>query len=181
MTMKKLDVFIQENRQRFDDQEPMKGHFERFKDRLEVQKPRRRVNLWLVASAAAVAGIILTASLSLMLNYSSLTPPRESGLVSVTLSPEIVRIDEYYQHEVNQRQQLITKMMSGEMSPFETEISQTLKDLNQGYKSLMEDLALSPRPDRAAFVLTRHYQAQLDVLDGIIVRIQSLSMLNQKY
>ncbi|MFP4557279.1 MAG: hypothetical protein ACLFNU_10440 [Bacteroidales bacterium] len=172
--MNKIDAYIQENRSQFNAEEPPKGHLKRFKAKLDAQQPAARVNLWLVASAAAVAGVILTASLSLMLNFGGLTSPRESDLVSVSLSPEIMQVDEFYQNQVNQKQQVITRMMTGDMSHFEQEISQTLNEFNDGYSSLLQDIAHSPRPDRAAFVLTRYYQTQLDVLDGIILRMQNV-------
>lgn len=179
--MKSLESFFQENRQEFDTNEPPKGHFERFKAKLDDQKPLRKVNIWMVASAAAVAGIILTASLSLLLNLNGLTSPINSGLVSVNLTPEIIQIDEYYQHQVNEKQQLINKMMTGDLSPLEKEVSQTLAELDEGYKSMLNEISMNPRPERSAFVLTRYYQTQLDVLEGIISRMQSVYSLNQKF
>lgn len=177
--MEKLQAFILDNKQRFDTEEPPKGHLERFKAKLDAKSPARAVNLWLVASAAAVAGFILTASLSLLLNYNTLTAPVGSGLVSVSLSPEIIQIDEYYQYQVNQRQQLISKMISGEASPMGNEIRKTLDELNSGYNDMIQDVSVSPRPERATFVLTRYYQVQLDVLEGIIAQIQTVKLINK--
>ena len=178
--MKSLESFFQENRHEFDTFEPAKGHLERFKQKLNAQTPIRIVNVWLVASAAAVAGIILTASMSLLLNLNALSSPFGSDLVSVNLSPEIIQIDEYYQNQVSQKQQIINKMMTGDLSPLEKEISQTLAELDEGYKSMLKEVSMSPRPERTAFVLTRYYQTQLDVLEGIILRMQVVYSLNEK-
>jgi hypothetical protein len=178
--MKSLQTYFQENRQKFDTIEPPVGHFERFKAKLNNQKPLHKVNIWMVASAAAVTGIILTASVSLLLNFNGLTSSISSGILSASVTPEIIQIDEYYQHQVNEKQQLINKMMTGDLSPLEKEVSQTLDELNEGYKSMLNELSMNPRPERSAFVLTQYYQTQLDVLEGIISRMQSFNSLNQK-
>lgn len=178
--MKSLESFINQNKHEFDTFEPSKGHFERFKQKLNAQKPLRKVNLWLVASAAAVAGIILTASMSLLLNLNGLSTPSESGLVAVNLSPEIIQIDEYYQYQVSQKQEAINKMMTGDMSSLENEISETLAELDEGYKSMLKEISLSPRPERAAFVLTSYYQTKLDILEGIIQKMQVVYSVEQK-
>ncbi|MDX9846401.1 MAG: hypothetical protein RBT74_05415 [Tenuifilaceae bacterium] len=172
--MDKLQTFIDQNRQLFDNEDPPRGHFDRFSSRLATYNSPKRVSLWLVASVAAVAGLLITASLSLLLNYSGLVPPTESGLATANLSPELLQIDEYYQYQVTQKQQLINKMMTGELKPFEGEISQALSDMNESYSNVLNDIALSPHTESAAFVLTRYYQAQLDVLDGIISRMQTV-------
>jgi hypothetical protein len=134
----------------------------------------------LVASAAAVAGIILTASMSLLLNLNGFSKSNESGLVAVNLSPEIIQIDEYYQYQVSQKQQVINKMMTGDLSPLENEISLTLAELDEGYKSMLNEISLSPRPERAAFVLTSYYQTKLDILEDIIQKMQVVYSVNQK-
>jgi hypothetical protein len=178
--MEKLDGFIKQNRHEFNSHEPPKGHFERFKAKLDARQPARRINLWLVGTAAAIAGIVLTGSLSLLLNLNGLTPPRESGLVSANLSPELIQIDEYYQQQVNQKQQIISNMITGKLSPMELEIAKTLADLNSEYTSMLKELSLSPRPDRSAFVITRFYQSKIEVMEGMIAQLQGVYTLNQQ-
>jgi hypothetical protein len=175
--MDKLQAFIEKNRHLLDTEEPTENHFDRFSKRLAAQNPPKRVNLWLVAGAAAIAGIMLTASLSLLLNYNGIAPQKESGLAYAYLSPEIIQIDEYYHYQVTQKHLTINMLITGDLRILEDEITQTLKDMNRNHTSILNDLSLNPRPERAAFVLTRYYNAQLDVLDGIIQRIQSVSSM----
>jgi hypothetical protein len=177
--MDRLQTFIEQNRAQLDVVDSPKGHYDRFSRRLASANRAKRPNLWLVASAAAIAGVILTASLSLLLNTAGVLSMSEPGLATVKLSPEIIQIDQYYQSQVNQKQVLINKMLTGELKPFEDEIAQAFDDMSASYKGIINDLAQSPRPERAAFVLTRYYQAQLDVLDGIILRMQSVYLFNK--
>jgi hypothetical protein len=175
--MDKLEKYMQIHRSEFDSDEPSNGHFERFNDRLKPQKPIEKFNLYLVACAAAVAGFILTASVSLLLNYGGLTPLAEKDL-ALGLPPEVAQIDEYYRYKVTQKQELITKMMVGDLSPMEKEIANTLAEMDRSYLSLKQDIYESPRPDRAAYVLTLYYQVQIEVLEQIIVRLQDVTLIN---
>ncbi len=177
--MDKLEAFITNNIAGFNSDEPSGEHLERFKTRLYAKPEAQTINLWLVAFAAAVGGVVLTATLSLLLNYNGLTPPRKSGLASVNLSPEIIQIDEYYQQQVNKKQEVISMMMTGNLSSMEKEIGKTLRELNEGYGKMMNEIALSPRPERANFAITRYYQTQLDVLEGIILNLENMNTLKQ--
>jgi hypothetical protein len=178
--MEKLDGFIKQNRHELNNQEPPNGHFERFKAKLDARQPARRINLWLVGTAAAIAGFVLTGSLSLLLNLNGLTPPRESGLITASMSPELIQIDEYYQQQVSSKQQIISMMLTGKMSPMELEIAKTLADLNDEYTNMLKELSLSPRPERSAFVITRFYQSKIEVMEGMIAQLQGVYSLNQE-
>lgn len=68
--MESLEKYIRKNHDSFDSKEPMEGHFNRFRQKLEARKPARKVNLFMVAAAAAIAGIILTGTLGLLFNSS---------------------------------------------------------------------------------------------------------------
>ena len=70
--MESLEKYIRSNIDSFSEKEPMEGHFDRFRQKLETRKPARRVNLFMVAAAAAIAGIIVTGTLGLLVNGSSL-------------------------------------------------------------------------------------------------------------
>ncbi len=177
--MDKLQDFINERRELLDSEVPAEGHLDRFKARLSSANQVRKPNVWLVASAAAVAGLIITFTFSLLLNTNGIFNQAESELASVKISPEIVRIDQYYQAQVTQKQQLITQMMTGDRSALYHEVTLAMQDMNDNYQSIINDIAISPMPYKAAFVLTRFYQAQLDALDGIILRMQDVYMFNK--
>jgi hypothetical protein len=179
--MKKLQDFIDQNRHRFDSEEPPLGHSERFRQRLEARIPSHKVNVWLVASVAAIAGLLLTASVSLMLNYSNISSPINNGLTTVNVNNEIFEIDEFYQHQLFVKQQEITTLMGPDEGVMAKDVNQTLNDMKESYKGVRQDIAFSPRPDNALFVLTRYYQTQLDILDGIISKMQNVYTLNQNF
>lgn len=179
--MDKLKIFFEKNRDSFFADEPLPGHMDRFRSKLNAQIPTKKPNLFLVASAAAVAGIIVTAGLSLLINYSSIGLLNQTNIASANLSPEVSQIDDYYKVQVSKKQEVITKLISGDKQPLGNEINKTLNELGEGYKNMLNEISTTPGNDRAAYVLTLHYQAKLDAMEKIIYRLQNVSSITQTY
>jgi len=179
--MDKFQAYIKENRHSLDAVDLPHGHVSRFLDKQKLRYGKPKINLWLVASAAAVVGLVLTASLSLLLNFNGIRPSAESDLVSVNLSPELLQINQSYQYQVSQKQQIINKMLSGDSDPLKAEIQLTLNELNDSYDTMLKELAQSPKPERASFVISRYYQSQLAVLEGIITSLSETKVVNQQF
>lgn len=56
----RLEDFIKNNRDKFDDEEPLTGHLERFEQRLVAPKQNKRAGLrWIVAVAALLSGLVI--------------------------------------------------------------------------------------------------------------------------
>ena len=70
--MEKLEKFIRSNKSSFDGEEPLPGHFERFRQKLDTRIPVKKVNLFMVAAAAAITGLMLTGTLGILYNDPSL-------------------------------------------------------------------------------------------------------------
>lgn len=174
--MDKLQDFIERNMVGLNDVELPYGHTNRFREKLMARPAKAKTNPWIVASAAAVAGLILTASFSLLLNFIGILNSFENDSLTASLSPELVQISESYQYQVNQKQQIISKMLGGDNSPQKADIQQTIDELNSGHQGLLQELTNSPKPERALFVISRYYQTQLSVLEGIISNLDETKL-----
>lgn len=176
MKTDKLQTFINANRDQFNS-DPPRRHFERFEEKWELRYSPKSINKWLVASAAAVAGLIITASLSLLLSGTEL-PFSDSKVMATTgLAPEITKIDEYYQHQVNQKQTQINTILTS-ANPLDIDVNKVVVEMNEGYAVVLKDIANTPSPERATFVLIRYYQTQLNVLNNILDKMSAVSLLN---
>ncbi len=173
--MDKLENFFSTQRGNFNTEEPSPGHFERFRDKLENQQSVRKPNLLLVASAAAIAGIIVTASLSLLLSYSGIEMLNNNSYSSQSLTPEMVNVDEYYKVQVSKKQEVINMLMSSSNQGQNEEIAQTLTDLNKGYDNVLTEISSSPSKARAVYVLVLHYQTKLDVMEQMINKLETVN------
>ncbi|HOP04071.1 MAG TPA: hypothetical protein PL017_01720 [Tenuifilaceae bacterium] len=173
--MDKLENFFSTQRGDFNTEEPSPGHFERFRSKLENRQSDRKPNLLLVASAAAIAGIIVTASLSLLLSYSGIEMLNNNSYSSQSLTPEMVNVDEYYKTQVSKKQEVINMLMMNSNQVQNQEIAQTLIDLNQGYDNVLAEISSSPSKARAVHVLVLHYQTKLDVMEQIIDKLENVN------
>jgi len=178
--MEKLSEYIKANRSNFDTNEPSEGHFDRFRSKLAFRVPEKRTNLFLVASAAAVAGIIIAASLTLLLTYSDIGAFNNFQLTGSNLSPEVTQIDEYYKKELLKKENIIYQLMATS-SQQNDEITRTLFEMNVGNKNLLEDIASTPNNERAAYTIMLHYQAKLKAMEMIISKLQNIATLTDNH
>ncbi|MDD2197504.1 MAG: hypothetical protein PHW91_10010 [Bacteroidales bacterium] len=180
--MDKLQDFIERNMSDLNGVDPPYGHTDRFREKLNARRPAKtKVNYWLIASAAAVAGLILTASFSLLLNFIGIMNSFDNDLLTASLSPELVQISESYQYQVNQKQHIISKMLAGDNSAQKADILLTIDELNSGHQSMLQELTNNLKPERAMFVISRYYQAQLSVLEGIILNLDETKLDTESF
>jgi hypothetical protein len=70
-------------------------------------------------------------------------------------------------------------MLADDSSPLKVEIQSTINELNKGQQGMLQELTNSPKPDRARFVISRYYQTQLAVLEGIISNLDEAKLDNE--
>jgi hypothetical protein len=172
--MDKLTGYIQRQRSEFDSDEPSTGHSERFLQQLQQRKSTRRFSTFLVASAAAVTGLILTAGLSLVLNYSSIAGKLGPAIVDNTFTGEMRKIDEYYSKQIIQRKTLISNMIPQGSESLRYEANAVFTDVQLGYLDLRNDMIHFAQPDRSQYALTEFYRKQIEVLDDFIVKLKTV-------
>jgi hypothetical protein len=127
-----------------------------------------------VASAAAVAGLIITAGLSLMLNYNGMAGQLGSKIVDNSFSGEMKKIDEYYSKQITERKQLISHMIPQSSESLRLEADAVFTDVQLGYLDLRNDMIHFVQPDRSQYALTEFYRKQIEVLDDFIVKLKTV-------
>ncbi len=178
--MESLEKYIHENHDSFDSKEPMEGHFDRFRQKLEARKPARKVNLFMVAAAAAIAGIILSGTLGLLFNssYSDIFSKKELTLSSI--SPELKEAEDYYISQINERYNQINSLKKGSTPEVESEVNKAIVDMSVGYYLLKKDLNNNPKQERVVSAMIQQYQTRIDMLDQIVKTLQNLSQVNNQ-
>ena len=175
--MESLKKYIRKNRDSFDEKEPLEGHFDRFRQQLEARKPARKVNLFMVAAAAAVAGLILTGTLGILYNNSSLSRNNSNGLSLSVVSPEFKEVEDYYLGQINTKYNQIKSLKENSSPEVESEINKTISDMDLGYYLLKKDLSNSPKQERIVSAMIQQYQVRIEMLDQILKTLQNF---NQK-
>jgi hypothetical protein len=165
--MEKLEKFIRSNKSSFDGEEPLPGHFERFRQKMDARKPAKKVNLFMVAAAAAVTGLMLTGTLGILYNDPSLLNLSKKEL-SLGVSGEYKEVDNYYINQINRKNQLINDLTKKSTLGFDIETKRVLDDLDKSFFSLKQDLIRSPKQERIVNAMIEHYQIKNEMLDQII-------------
>jgi hypothetical protein len=178
--MESLKKYIRKNRDSFEEKEPLDGHFDRFRQKLETRKPARKVNLFMVAAAAAVAGLILTGTLGILYNSSSLSGYHANELSLSVLSPELKEVEDYYQSQINTKYNQIKSLKENSSPEVESEVSSAINDMDLGYYLLKKDLSSSPKQERIVSAMIQQYQTRIDMLDQILKTLQSFNQVNSK-
>lgn len=173
--MENLEKYIRSHRDSFDEREPLGGHFDRFQHKIETRKPARRINLALVAAAAAFAGIVLTGTLGVVYNNSSLNQFNKNELMLSMLSPELSEVENYYNGRINEKYNQINNLTKKSSPEVASEVTSALKDMTFGYYLLKKDLLNNPNQERVKNAMIEQYQVRIDMLDQILDTLKNLN------
>jgi hypothetical protein len=178
--MERLKKYIRKNRDSFDEKEPLEGHFDRFRYKLETRKPARKVNLFMVAAAAAIAGLILTGTLGILYNNSSLNRFNFKELSLSVISPELKEVENYYLGQINTRYDQIKSLKKNVSPEVESEVNKAIVDMDLGYYLLKKDLSKSPKQERIVSAMIQQYQIRVEMLDQILKSLQNINQVISK-
>jgi hypothetical protein len=179
--MKSLEKYIRSNIDSFDEKEPIEGHFDRFRQKMENRKPNRKVNLFMVAAAAAVAGIILTGTLGLLFNSSSLRNYNTRELTLSVISPELKEVEDYYQSQINTRYNQINALNKNSSPELKSEVIKAISDMDLGYYLLKKDLTQNPKQERVVNAMIQQYQVRVDMLDQILRTLEKVNNIRNQH
>ncbi len=172
--MDKLTSYINSNRQAFDSDEPSANHADTFFEKLQQKRGIQKINTTLVASAAAIVGLIVTAGLSLILNYGQIAGELNRGIVENSYTMEMQKIEEYYSNQLFQRKQQINKLVPIGEESLKQEAQTVFSDVEASYSNLSSEMVNFAEPERAAYVLALFYQTQIEVLDEFIQKLEAV-------
>ncbi|MGE5420174.1 MAG: hypothetical protein ACM3UT_08310 [Chloroflexota bacterium] len=175
--MKTLEDIIRENKDFFE-QEPSKGHLERFNAMLEVrfkkEAPKRSIVPYLLR-AAVVTLLVTLSSLWVWDNFLS------SGSKRMTLgdvSPEYREVENYYVHQVNMMEGELTNINFSNTEQKEMLLKE-MKSMDSVYVSLQKELKANPNDQRIINAMIEHYQTKVDIMNYIISQLKAIRNENQ--
>ncbi len=173
--MNKLEDFIREHAEKFNDEEPAEGHFDRFGQRLEQQyvssRERRPVRLWMKIAAGIV--ILVTAGLAIFeLSTNDFSDRNSLQQATLGLPDELVEIVTIYQHRSNQHMIKLNQLAqhcpgrSGMINKAEKEITQ----LNKNQDMLIKALQENPSNSRIQAALIKNCKAKESLLNDALLQ-----------
>jgi acetyl-CoA carboxylase carboxyltransferase component len=166
--MDKLEQFITQNRDTFDDAVPSLKVWAEIDKELDQQKGQaRRVFLWRsLRAAAAVVALLLIGG------YGGMYYQQQVASTEITLSdiaPEYAEMEEYYTTQVNLRmQQLADYRHTDAVEPDLQQLDEVLQELQQELKN-----APVGGEEQVINAMINNYKTRLDILERVLEKIQS--------
>jgi len=165
--MSKLERYMKEHRLLFDSDAPVKGHEERFLQKLQ-RKPAGGVKFRHALQVAASVAVILASAFVLIRQNRSGDRTAETGIPQAVQEADI-----YFTSEVDARYDRIREF-SFENSEEKTLLLDELKELDAHHQQLISDMKANPDDERIINALIRHYQIKLEVMDQIIEQLNQI-------
>ena len=171
---KRLEDFIRQNKQDFDDQEPGADLWQQIEKRLPAEvktiKPQKSFSLGFVLRIAA--GIILVMAAGFVF-YLQKQQQRPVDLAQI--NPEYAQQQMRYASEVESKRTEL-KVIAKTDPELYREFSSVLTDMDQSYKKLNQELRNSPNQERILRAMIRNLQVQSELLNQ---QLQVIEEYNQ--
>ncbi|MBO6517458.1 MAG: hypothetical protein JJ975_13005 [Bacteroidia bacterium] len=179
-----FEKFIRQNRDFFDQEEPIGEHVALLQEKLESKKRRLsiRTPLWLAASIVAVVG------LGLIIGHLSDRRSDSETAVEATIpgtrslgevSPEMKEVEDFLSASVTNRIDFLESTYSKENKEVESCLS-IVRDLEKNYDDLKKELVRSPNASMVVDAMIMNYRTRLDILELLIGQLSDQEDVNTK-
>ena len=162
--MDRLEQFIQENRSSFDNRNPNPAIWNDIEARLP-KKEARRISIWKLTSAAAVA---------LVLILSGVIVGLQMNRPQADMTAEYIEYQQAKDYYSNQLQQRVNALASYEPDP---DVYSDLEELQEVYDQLTTELedGLAPNQNDIIQALIQNYQTRIELLERVMERMDESS------
>jgi hypothetical protein len=173
MNPDKLEKYILDHRDQFDDQEPDPAIW----DRVETRKaPLIRINWKDVAWKAAAVAAIFVASYFFhdYMASRNQSPEKLFGKKLEDASPmvrELIEAEAYYSSMISQKQDEIFQLTASNPE-IRHEIDMEMVDLDRVYSELKEDLKDNAHNEEVIEAMIQNYRLKLDILEEMLSQLK---------
>lgn len=162
--MDELKEYIADHINLFNNEEPLHGHFKRFKNKLygHSGSNKRRMLYYKLSLAASLflflgIGIYFTSRHIYQKNQPTLS----------TMSTELRETEIYFEMQIEDKYDLLKSMAKNRPKDFKL-IKTDLKEMDNDYFSLQKDLSQNPQDERIVDAMINYYSYKLELLDKMI-------------
>jgi hypothetical protein len=176
-----IEEIILNNLKELNDFEPKEGHFERFQEKLNTQKKKRKITFNVVWKVAAAIIFVLLAVNQANIYFSSenensFLTKNNSEFSLASVSPEYQEVEFYYTNAINVG---LDQWNSLQADGFVSEEEQDLLDSELGefeerFKTLQADLAANPNDERVINAMLEYYRTKLNIINMIVGKLEEV-------
>ncbi len=185
-----IEKLIAKNLEGLNENEPPKGHFERFEKRLKKQHQHKNSTIRLNAVlkiAAAVVFVFLAVNQGIIWFSSdsdnTVGSMANENITLASVSEEYKEVEFYYTNAIDgglsQWEQMAAE---GLISQEEQEMMDTeLAEFEKVYEKLQQDLASSPNDDRVINAMLEYYKTKLSLINMIVNKLEEVKQKNESH
>jgi uncharacterized protein YdiU (UPF0061 family) len=157
---------------KFDIEEPIIGHFNRFQSKLEKQdKPRIS---WYKYMAIA-------ASLVLVFTFGIGNTKTSKGLDLADVSPKMEETQDYFTKVIHQELEKVNKVKNAENEKIINDALDQLKMLEEDYNKQKLELSNNSENKNIIYAMINNYQQRIEVLQNLLNNLNKFNNIKNNY
>jgi len=181
MSPDKLEKYILDHRDDFDDQVPDPALW----DKIDTRKaPVIRINWKDIAWKAAAVAVIFVAAyyfhdyIDSRKQYSN-SDLRKNSEMNSPIMKELIEAEAYYTSQINMRKEEVFRLTASNPD-VRHEIDNEMVDLDRVYTELKEDLKDNADNEEVIEAMIQNYRLKLDILEEMLVRLKQSNQSQNK-
>jgi hypothetical protein len=163
--MKRLQKYLTDNRNVFDDNEPMDGHLERFAERLNRRNSKHRQSLKrrfvLTFAVAASIAIIVETGIWRLSKLNDAQPEIN----------EFAETETFYKMQMNGQIESILCKLDKADPETRRQLDEDLRDIIEENRAFLDEIRTHNNSELAIYYLVEHYRINLATLQAISDRL----------
>jgi hypothetical protein len=176
--MKNIEEIIRDNRNLFEDQEPIEGHLDRFNWKLEKRLHSDATKRSIVPYLLRAAVVTVLVTLSSLWTWDHFIRA-DKGMTLGQVSPQYKEVESYYIHQVSLMEGELKNTSFGNTPDQKVELQKELKSMDSTYVQLQKELRANPNDERIITAMIEHYQTKVEVMGYIINQLKTIRNGNQ--
>lgn len=177
--MKNLEDIIRSNKDFFDEEEPSRGHLERFNRKLEIKFGTATIKRSIVPYLLKAAVVTLLVTLSSLWTWDHFIRSDRDRMTLGQVSPQYKEVESYYVHQVNLMESELVNI-DLKNNPGQKEMLMTeMKSMDSVYVQLQKELKANPNDERIINAMIEHYQTKVEIMSFIVSQLKEIRNENQ--
>ena len=170
--MKTMDDFIRQNAGMFENDEPLTGHEDRFRNRLN-RAGRKKVHspVWFLLRIAAILVVAVVLSYFTFKEYRIVSIKMNEVAIE-KLNPELNEAERFYTNQLNIYYHKIESLGFNNDKAEKERVLKELSAMDEQVKIMKYDLVQNPDDERVMSAIINFYQVKIELMDMIIARAQ---------
>ena len=174
--MDKLEKFITDNREQFDDAEPLTGHFSRFEEMLD-QSDQQRMGIGRNFFLKIAAGLLILLTTSVFIfdfTANKISKSFSSTGKAVSVPTEMQEAINYYDNAANTKLGQINRLAccGQDTRKIYSMASNEIKSLNSNSAELQKELSKNPNNERIQAAIIQNHQMKDMVMSQMVEEIK---------